>query len=95
MLDPRPAARAEAGESVTAGVTVAQHTGDAGLLQAVRDAFVHAMDSTLLVCTLIAVLGTVLAVVFLPGRGTAAAIAASPADRPMNGLSEEESVASS
>ena len=90
-----PAARMEAGESVTAGVSVAQHSGNPGLLEAVRDAFVHAMDSTLFVCTLIAVLGAVLAVLFLPGRGAAVTTAPSPADRPINGLSEEESVASS
>jgi EmrB/QacA subfamily drug resistance transporter len=60
--------RAEAGQSVTAGVAVAQHAGSADLLDAVRDAFVHAMDNTLVVCALIGVLGTVLAVLFLPGR---------------------------
>ena len=88
------AARAEAGQSVTAGVTVAQHSGDVGLLQAVRDSFVHAMDDTLLVCTVIAVLGAVLAVWFLPGRGAAPATPIPPsrtrADDP-----EEESVATS
>ena len=64
-------ARTEAGQSVTAGVAVAQRAGNADLLQAVRDAFVHAMDNTLVVCALIAVLGAILAVLFLPGRGTA------------------------
>ena len=63
--------RAEAGQSVTAGVAVAQHAGSPSLLAAVRDAFVHAMDDTLLVCALIAVLGAVLAVLFLPGRAAA------------------------
>jgi MFS transporter, DHA2 family, multidrug resistance protein len=88
------AARAEAGQSVTAGVTVAQRTGDAGLLQAVRDSFVHAMDDTLLVCTVIAVLGAVLAVWFLPGRGGGSS-APIPPSRAQADDPEEESVATS
>jgi len=90
------AARDEAGQSVTAGVALAQHSGNADLLQAVRDAFVHAMDNTLLVCTLIAVLGAVLAVLFLPGRGAAVLSAPIPAARArIEDEPEEESVARS
>ena len=73
-----PGARAEAGQSVTAGVQMAAHTGDAALLQAVRDAFVHAMDDTLLVCAAIALLGAVLAVLFLPGRRSTLAVRIGP-----------------
>jgi EmrB/QacA subfamily drug resistance transporter len=85
------AARDEAGQSVTAGVALAARSGDAGLLQAVRDAFVHAMDDTLLVCTAIAVLGAILAVLFLPGR-TSTAAAAAPAPEEAE---SEESLATS
>ena len=88
------ATRSEAGQSVTAGAAIAQRTGDTGLLAAVRDAFTHAMDDTLLVCTVIAVLGAVLAVLFLPGRGvgptTPTTSSRAHADDP-----EEESVATS
>ena len=86
------AARAEAGQSVTAGVVVAQRSGDAGLLQAVRDSFVHAMDDTLVVCTVIAVLGAVLAVWFLPGRGAAPSARTSPSPVQADDV-EEESIA--
>ena len=88
------AARAEAGQSVTAGASVAQHSGDAGLLQAVRESFVHAMDDTLVVCTAIAVLGAVLAVWFLPGRGAALATPIPPS-RTHAQDPEEESIATS
>jgi EmrB/QacA subfamily drug resistance transporter len=88
------AARAEAGQSVSAGVTVAQRSGDLGLLQAVRDSFVHAMDDTLLVCTVIAVLGAVLAVWFLPGRGGGPS-APIPSSRAHAQDPEEESIATS
>ena len=86
------AARAEAGQSVTAGVVVAQRSGDAGLLAAVRDSFVHAMDDTLVVCTVIAVLGAVLAVWFLPGRGAAPSARISPSPARADDA-EEESIA--
>jgi MFS transporter, DHA2 family, multidrug resistance protein len=88
------AARTEAGQSVSAGVTVAQRSGDLGLLQAVRDSFVHAMDDTLLVCTAIAVLGAVLAVWFLPGRGGASSTPI-PSSRAHAEDPEEESIATS
>jgi hypothetical protein len=94
------ATAAEAGQSVTAGVQVARESGDPGLLAAVRDAYVHAMDSTLLVCTAFAVAGTLLTVLFLPGRTRAGAPvpAPRPLGRPDGGPGtrehpEEESVA--
>lgn len=72
-----PAAqRAEAGQSVTSGVGLALKAHNEDLLTAARDAFVHGMDDTLLVCTVIAVAGAVLAAVFLPRRAKAAAAAA-------------------
>jgi MFS transporter, DHA2 family, multidrug resistance protein len=67
--------RTEAGQSITAGVAVAEHAASVPLLDAVRDAFVHAMDGMLVVCAVIALVGTLLAVVFLPGRRAAAAAA--------------------
>ena len=67
--------KAEAGQSVTAGVAVAEHAGSAPLLGAVQDSFVHAMDEMLLVSAVIAAVGVVLAVLFLPGRRAAAAAA--------------------
>ena len=85
------AVRDEAGQSVSAGVVAAARTGDGELLQAVRDAFVHAMDDTLLVCAAIAVLGAVLAVLFLPGRTSAVAVPA-PVPEPEE---SEESIATS
>jgi len=88
------AARAEAGQGVTSGVAVARRAGDGGLLQAVRDSFVHAMNDTLVVCTAIAVLGVVLAVWFLPGRGVAPS-APIPSSRPHADDPEEESIATS
>ena len=88
------ATRGEAGQSVTAGVALAQKAGDAGLLQAVRDSFVHAMSDTLVVCTAIAVLGTLLAVLFLPGRGGAPSTSI-PSSRANAHDPEEESVATS
>ena len=84
-------AKAEVGQSVTAGVAVAQHAGNEALLQAVRDSFVHAMDDTLVVCTVIAVIGAVLAVLFLPGRGSASPVSTAPIKA---AESEEESIAS-
>ena len=71
-------AATEAGQSVTSGVQVARESGDTALLTAVRDAYVHAMDSTLLVCAALAVAGMVLAVLFLPGRTRAGAPVPSP-----------------
>ncbi len=54
--------------SVFAGDAVARRTGSAALLQSVHAAFIHGMDVALLVSVGIAVAGTVLSLIFLPGR---------------------------
>ncbi|HEY3873509.1 MAG TPA: MFS transporter [Actinocrinis sp.] len=92
--------RAEAGQSVTAGVAIAEHSGSASLLGAVQDSFVHAMGGMLFVSAVIAAVGVILAVLFLPGRRAAAvgpvagSAAPRPAGAPVPSPTEEESVAS-
>jgi hypothetical protein len=51
--------------SVSTGVQVAQKLGQPRLVQAVRSAFVDAMDTTLLVCGGIALLAAILAALFM------------------------------
>jgi hypothetical protein len=63
-------------DSVFAGVAAARQLGSAPLLDSVRAAFVDGMDVMLWVCAAIAVAGTVLALVFLPGRAAAAGMPA-------------------
>jgi DHA2 family multidrug resistance protein-like MFS transporter len=68
-----PAAAAKAvQDSIFGGMAVAHQTGSASLLASVRAAFVHGMDVALLVSAAIAVVGMVLALVFLPRRATPA-----------------------
>lgn len=62
---PEPAATAVR-QSIFGGVAVAHETGSAALLDSVRAAFVHGMDSSMLVSAGIAVVGLVLTVLFLP-----------------------------
>jgi MFS transporter, DHA2 family, multidrug resistance protein len=50
---------------VTAGVSTGEHLGSPTILAVVRDAFVHAMDTMLIVSAAVAVIGAVLAAVFL------------------------------
>jgi EmrB/QacA subfamily drug resistance transporter len=64
---PAPAATA-ARSSVAGGITVAHHAASAALLDAVRTAFVHALDVMLWVCGGIALAAAVLALAFLPAR---------------------------
>ncbi len=59
-----------------AGVAVAHKLGSAALLESARAAFVHGMDMMLLVSGSVAVVGVVLALVFLPRRAGAAEAAA-------------------
>jgi len=72
-----PAAQA-ARQSVEAGVAAARQLQSSQLLDSVRTAFVHGMDVTLLVCGGLAVIGVVLAVVFLPRRGESGAAVRAP-----------------
>jgi MFS transporter, DHA2 family, multidrug resistance protein len=53
-------------QSIFGGVAVAQRLGSAALLNSVRTAFVHGMDSALLVSAGVAIVGAVLAAFFLP-----------------------------
>ncbi|WP_432866674.1 MFS transporter [Microbispora rosea] len=56
-----------ASDSITAAAVLAARAGDAALLSAAREAFVHGMDLVLLVCGATSVLAAVLVAVFLPG----------------------------
>jgi len=68
-----PAAAADAvRSSVFAGIAAARRAGSAPLLESVRSAFVHGIDSMLWVSAGLAVTGLVLALVFMPWRATAA-----------------------
>lgn len=62
------AAAALVRESIFGGLAAAHRLGSAPLLAAVRAAFVHGMDSALVVSTGIAVVGVILTLVFLPAR---------------------------
>jgi EmrB/QacA subfamily drug resistance transporter len=62
---PAPAAAAVR-QSVFGGVAVAHRLGSASLLESVRSAFVHGMDLALGVSVIIALVGLVLTVTFLP-----------------------------
>ncbi len=59
-------------DSVTGGVLAAERLGDPALLAAVRAAFTHGMDRSLLVTGVVAVAGVLPALLFLPGRAAAA-----------------------
>jgi hypothetical protein len=62
------AAAAAAKSSVVAGVAVAHALGSAALLDSVRSAFVHGLDTMLWVCGGIALASAILALLFLPRR---------------------------
>jgi MFS transporter, DHA2 family, multidrug resistance protein len=68
-----PAAAKLVRESIFGGVAVARQLGSAPLLESVRSAFVQGMDIALLVSTGIAVVGIVLALIFLPGKAASKA----------------------
>jgi hypothetical protein len=67
------AAASVARKSVTGGVAVAEKLGSAALLDNVRAAFVHGMDSMLWTCGGIALVAALLAVAFLPRASAARA----------------------
>ena len=71
---PAPAAAAVR-RSVFGGIAVARQTGSGTLLGSVRAAFVHGMDTALVVSVGIAVAGMVLTLVFLPRTSAAAPVA--------------------
>ncbi|HEU5333407.1 MAG TPA: MFS transporter [Actinocrinis sp.] len=74
-----PSAADTVQRGVSGGVAVAQRLHSASLLQEVRGAFVHGMQLMLWVCGGLAVVGVVLALVFLPGRAAPAGAAAGSA----------------
>jgi len=55
-------------KSVASGIAIAQQAGSATLLDAIRTAFVHALDVMLWICAGIALAAAVLALAFLPRR---------------------------
>ncbi len=63
-----PAASQAAKGSLFGGLAIAKQLGSAPLLDSVRAAFVHGMDTSLVVAAGIAAVGLVLALVFLPQR---------------------------
>ena len=67
-------------KSVAAGVATAQAAGSHQLLDIVRLAYVHGLDSMLWVCSGIAILSALLALAFLPGRPATQAGQAAVAD---------------
>jgi len=73
-------------QSVFAGVAVAERLHSAALLESVRHAFVHGMDAALLISAGIALLGTFVALIFMPGR-------VATADEAPAGVGEVKSVA--
>jgi Na+/melibiose symporter-like transporter len=81
-----PAATADAvRNSVFAGLAVAGKLGSASLAHMVRSAFVHGIDALLWVSAGLAVVGVILALAFLPWRGTSADTAVAASRRPAEG----------
>ena len=64
---PAPAADAVK-DSASTGVAVAGRLADPGLLDSVRSAFTHGMGQSLLVAAAVALVGAVLALIYLPAR---------------------------
>ncbi|GAA0741627.1 MFS transporter [Dactylosporangium roseum] len=85
------AARNAAGESISGAYGVAEHAGPAApaLIQHANDAFITAMHYASIGSALFAVLGAVVAVIWLPGKRPATA----PAPTTAEGLAEERGVA--
>lgn len=75
------AAASAAKASVFGGAAVARQLKSASLLASVRAAFVHGMDSALLVSAGIAAVGIVLTLAFLPGRAKSLAAKHTPPER--------------
>ncbi|MEU1376383.1 MFS transporter [Streptomyces triculaminicus] len=86
-------ARHEAGESIEATLTVARGLGPAGreLVGPAHDAFIHAMHVTVLGASAFALLGALVAVLFLPAKGAARATAGAAGPAPRARQTEAES----
>ncbi|HLH68394.1 MAG TPA: MFS transporter [Candidatus Dormibacteraeota bacterium] len=78
-LPPEVAGRAEGG--IFPGLALASRVGSAGLAASVRAAFIHGMDAALLMSAGVAVVGAVLALVFLPARPARAAVTENVGER--------------
>jgi MFS transporter, DHA2 family, multidrug resistance protein len=61
-------------DSASAGVAVAGRLGDPGLLESVRSAFTHGMDLSLVAAAGVAIVGAVLALIYLPSQPPAARV---------------------
>jgi len=85
-----PAARDAANESISGAYGVAERAGAAGpgLIQSANDAFIHAIHYASIGTTVFAVLGAVVAAIWLPGKRPATA----PAPTSSEGLAEEQGV---
>ncbi|MEU4240190.1 MFS transporter [Actinoplanes sp. NPDC026619] len=72
--DDLPATAGDAArESAASGVAAATQAGDPGMLDAVRTAFTHGMDTSLVVAAVVAGAGAILALFMLPGKDRPAA----------------------
>ncbi|MEU5547038.1 MFS transporter [Streptomyces sioyaensis] len=82
------AVRHAAGESIEATLSLAARIGPAGrpLTAAADDAFIHAMHITALGSAVVALLGTVVAAAFLPGKMVSAPQPAEPHDEQKAGV---------
>ncbi|MBO0809016.1 MAG: MFS transporter, partial [Actinobacteria bacterium] len=87
------AAAAAARSSVFAGLAVAHRAGSASLLESVRSAFAHGIDSMLWVSAGLAFAGIVAALVFLPWHATAKEAPTAPAGPAEGAESAHEHVA--
>jgi EmrB/QacA subfamily drug resistance transporter len=76
-----PVAAGPARDSVNGAVAVAQQLHDPALLASAGGAYVHAMSVVLVVCSVVAVAGAVLAGVFMPARAATPPVPAAE-DRP-------------
>lgn len=74
-LPPLPAPAADAARSgLFGGMAVAEKLHSAPLVESVRSSFTHGMDQALVVSGAIAVVGLLLAIVFMPARGAERAL---------------------
>src|SRR4051812_16832906 len=85
-----PAAASVARESISGAYGVAEHAGPAGaaLIQHANDAFLTAMHDASIGSTVVALLGALVALIWLPGKRPANA----PAPTSPEGLAEEQGV---
>jgi MFS transporter, DHA2 family, multidrug resistance protein len=81
-------------QSVFGGVAVAQKLGSASLLRSVRTAFVHGMDTALLLSAAFAIAGAMLAVLFLPRTNAAKETAQPDTEREVRDVGVRQSTGS-